>query len=312
MIGLNPSNFGSNAVLDLNEVAMFVQVVQAGSFAGAARRLGMPANTLSRRVGQLEQHLGVRLLQRSTRKLVLTDAGRSLHDRSAAQVHELIDAARHLAGDSQEPSGAVRVAAPADFFDVYPMERIAEFLQQYPGVQLDFLLSDGRDDLIDKGIDVAFRGGDLPDSSLVARRINTVFQVLAASPDYLQNHGIAQTVEELSTHECIRPVRPAASTVWNLDGPQGTVSVEVSGRFCANTAQAQLKAALAGLGICLLPLPFLRESLQTGRLIQILPDNGRFKNGLNIVYPSRRQVPLAVSRFVEQIVRHLESDASSI
>ncbi|MBU6957805.1 LysR family transcriptional regulator [Pseudomonas sp. CVAP len=296
-------------MLDLNEVAMFVQVVQAGSFASAARRMGMPANTLSRRISQLEEHLGVRLLQRSTRKLVLTEAGRSLHDRSATQVNDLIEAARHLAGESQEPSGAVRVAAPADFFDVYLMDWVAEFFQQYPGVQLDFLLSDSRDDLIDKGIDVAIRAGDLPDSSLVARRVGTGSQVLAASPGYLQVHGTPDTVQALSMHECIRRSRQAPRTAWNLDGPQGFVSVEVTGRFSANTAQAQLKAAVAGLGICLLPMAILRESLQAGRLIQVLPEHGRFNNGLYIVYPSRRQVPRAVSVFAEQLIKHLREDA---
>ncbi|MCX7080449.1 MAG: LysR family transcriptional regulator [Pseudomonas sp.] len=298
-------------MLDLNEVSMFVQVVQAGSFAGAARRMGMPPNTLSRHVRQLEEHLGVRLLQRSTRKLMLTEAGRSLHDRSASQVNDLIEAARQLAGESQEPTGTVRVAVPADFFDVYLMAWVAEFLEHYPGVQLDFVLSDKRVDLIDEGIDVAFRGGDLPDSSLVARRVGTGRQVLAASPAYLQAHGTPDTLQALSMHQCIRPSSQAPHAPWHLDGPQGPVHVEVTGRFCANTAQAQLKASLAGLGICLLPMAILRESLHTGRMIQVLPDHGRFSNGLYIVYPSRRQVPRAVSAFVEQIVRHLQENVLS-
>jgi LysR family transcriptional regulator AphB len=214
-------------VLDLNEISMFVQVVQAGSFAGAARRMGMPPNTLSRHIRQLEEHLGVRLLQRSTRKLMLTEAGRSLHDRSASQVNDLTEAARQLAGESQEPTGTVRVAAPADFFDVYLMAWVAEFLQHYPGVQLDFVLSDKRIDLIDEGIDVAFRGGDLPDSSLIARRVGTGSQVLAASPDYLQAQGTPDTLQALSMHQCIRPSSQAPRTPWHLDGPQGPVHVEV-------------------------------------------------------------------------------------
>ncbi|MFJ2684378.1 LysR family transcriptional regulator [Pseudomonas sp. NPDC087342] len=303
---MNSSIIGSNTVLDLNEIAMFIQVVHEGSFAGAARRMGIPANTLSRRIGQLEEQLSVRLLQRSTRKLALTDAGRSLYDLSAAQVNDLIDVGRYLVSENLAPSGAVRVAAPADFFDVYMMEWIADFLRQYPGIQLDFLLSDSRDDLIDKGIDVAFRGGELPDSNLIARKVGTEFQILAASPDYLQNYGSPQSVEELTSHQCIRHTRTVGNTKWVLDGPTGLHEVEVTGRFCANTAQSQLKAALAGLGICLLPLRFLNDHLQSGRLTHILPEIGRFNVEFYIVYPSRRQVPLAVACFVEKIVEHLQ------
>ena len=176
-------------MLDLNQMALFVQVVQAGSFAEAARRLAMPPTTLSRQVAQLEDALQSRLLQRTTRKLTLTDAGRTLFDQCAEQIHALNNAASQLAGASQAPKGGIRVAAAAGFFEFFQMEWIAEFLRHYPGVQLEFVLADAMADFIGEGIDVAFRGSpELPDSSLVARKVASGHLVLAASPAYLSAH----------------------------------------------------------------------------------------------------------------------------
>src|SRR5437870_41546 len=148
-------------MFDLNDVAMFVQVVRCGSFAEAARRLGVPPDTVSRRIQQLEAQLGTRLMQRSTRKLTLTSAGQAFHERCAGAVDGLVEAGQELMTGSQEPSGLVRVAATADFFDYFPMEWVAEFLAIYPRVRLDFVLSDAKADLIADRVDVAFRGGTL-------------------------------------------------------------------------------------------------------------------------------------------------------
>lgn len=295
-------------MLDLNNLAMFVQIVDAGSFADAARRMGVPANTLSRRIKQLEDSLDVRLLHRSTRNLVLTDAGRSVYDRCAPQLCELLELGRHFQNSEREPAGKVKVAAPADFFEVYLMCWVRDFLTLYPKVQLDFVLSDNRSDLIAEGIDVAIRAGVLPDSSLVARKIGTARQVLAASPDYLKAHGLPGEADALAEHTCIRSSSTSGQTAWHLVGPEGAVQVAVNGQFCANTAVAQLKAALAGLGICLLPEPILRAKLANGELVRVLPDYGSPPSDFSIVYPSRRQIPLAVSTFVEHAVAHLHID----
>ena len=293
-------------MLDLNEIAMFVQVVQAGSFAEAARRLSMPPNTLSRQVLQLENHLGVRLLQRSTRKLNLTDAGRALYGRSAAQVEELLQAAQQLTETQQEPSGLVRVAVPADFFDFFQLDWVAEFLREHPAVQLDFVLSDGRADLISEGIDVAFRGGELPDSSLVARRLSTNHTGLVASPAYLALRGTPAQLEDLSHHACIRASKTVGRGLWRLEGPQGPEQVEVTGSFSANTAQAQLKAAVAGLGIALLPMTIATQNLRAGTLCEVLPHYRQSNGGLYVVYPSRKQVPRGVTAFVDAVVQRLD------
>lgn len=286
-------------MLDLNHVAVFVHVVREGSFAAAARHMNIPPTTLSRHVRQLEDHLGVRLLQRSTRKLVLTDAGRSFHERSAPQVEDLLEAARQAADDVLEPGGIVRIAAPADFFDFYLMEWVGDFLKKHPAVSLDFVLSDGMVDLIGDGIDIAFRGGELQDSSLVARRLSVERFVLAASPDYLAERGIPGSPEALSEHECICSSRNRGQTQWSLVGPTGVVEVKVTGRLSANTARAQLQAAVSGLGICLLPETLMSRNLRAGELAEVLPLYGRSGGDFYVVYPSRRHIPSAVKAFVD-------------
>src|SRR2546425_5880460 len=158
--GFQSSNHGA-FMLDLNDVALFVQVVRAGSFAAAARRLKMPANSASRRIQQVEEYVGLRLLQRSTRKLTLTNAGAAFYERCADQVAALAEAAQELSEGSEVPSGKVRVAAPADFFNVFRMELIAEFIGAHPKVRLEFVLSDERADLIEQGIDIAIRSGEV-------------------------------------------------------------------------------------------------------------------------------------------------------
>src|SRR5258706_5572726 len=250
--GFQSSNHGA-LMLDLNDVALFVQVVRAGSFAAAARRLDMPANSASRRIQQLEQHVGLRLLQRSTRKLTLTDAGATFYARCADQVVALSEAAQELSEGSQVPSGKVRVAAPADFFNIFRLELIAEFLDANPKVRLEFVLSDERADLIEQGIDVAIRAGEVLEPTLIARRIGTGRVTLVASPAYLAARGMPESAQALASHDCVTLPQSAGRKVWRLTGPDGAIETQVGGRFSANTAQALLKAVLAGLGIRLLP-----------------------------------------------------------
>jgi DNA-binding transcriptional LysR family regulator len=293
-------------MLDLNQMALFVQVVQAGSFAEASRRLGMPPTTLSRQVAQLEDRLQARLLQRTTRRLTLTDAGRTLFDQSAAQIATLQEAASALAGHSQAPKGHVRVAAPSGFFDYFQMAWIADFLATHPGVQMEFVLSDGMADFIGEGIDVAFRGSaELPDSSLVARKVASSYLALAASPGYLAARGTPLTIDDLAMHDCICPAHTGGHGTWRLDGPTGPVQVPVKGRLGASTGQAQRQAAEAGLGICLQPINALKDSLRSGALVEVLHGVASAPGGLFVVYPSRRHVPRAVTAFVEMAVQRL-------
>jgi LysR family transcriptional regulator AphB len=262
----------------------------------------MPAISASRRIQQLERQLGLRLLQRSTRKLTLTDAGATFYARSADQVEALVEAARELGEGSQVPSGKVRVAAPADFFNIFRMELIAEFLDAHPKVRLEFVLSDERADLIEQGIDVAIRAGKVLEPTWVARRIGTGRVTLVASPAYVAAAGMPDSVQALASHECVTLPSTSGRTVWRLDGPDGASETQVAGRFSANTAQAMLEAALAGLGIGLLPAVMTSPHVRAGELIEVLPDHGVEGIEAYLVYLSRRQLPRAVSAFIEFMV----------
>jgi DNA-binding transcriptional LysR family regulator len=291
--------YWKQSMMDLNDVALFVQVVRAGSFAEAARRLGMPPNTASRRVQELERHLGVRLMQRSTRRLVLTEAGQSFFRQCADQVEALAESARELVDGNQEPSGKVRIAAPADFFNWFTPDLVAGFLAAHPKVRLEFELDDARADLLAEGIDLAFRAGKNLEPNLIARQIGWSRASLVASPSYLAARGAPETAEELTMHDCITsPTRSSMHATWRLDGPQGEVEVAVNGRFHANNTQAQLGAAVAGLGIALLPTMITAPHLESGRLKEVLPAFGLEEIGVYFVYLSRRQQPRAVSLFI--------------
>lgn len=286
-------------MIDLNDIALFVQVVKAGSFAEAARRAGMPSNTASRRIQQLEEQLGLRLLHRSTRRLTLTDAGESLYARSADQIDALSEATLELAEGSQVPSGKVRVAAPADFFNWFELTWVQQFLAEFPKVRVEFALNDARADLVAEGIDIAIRTGAVTEPTLIARRVGSNRAILVASPAYLAAHGVPQSLDDLGSHDCIATPPAAGRVVWHLDGPDGATDVEVHGRFCANAALALLKACVADMGIALLPEIMTSPYVRVGELVQVLPDHGVDGLELFLVYQSRRQMPRAVSAFID-------------
>ena len=296
-------------MLDLNDIAMFVQVVRHGSFAEAARRLGLPPNTVSRRIQQLEAQLGTRLMQRSTRKLTLTSAGQAFHERCAGAVDGLVEAGQELITGSHAPSGLVRVAATADFFDFFPMEWVADFLAANPLVRVDFVLSDAKADLIAEQIDVAFRGGAQPDSGYVGRKLlGPRTDGLVASPAYIAAHGAPATLQDLAQHDCVTAAHPSGRATWRLTGPDGEEEVQVTGRFSGNTAQALRRAAVAGLGIALLPPSMGRLDVAAGRLVPVLPQYQRTGQGLTVLYPSRKHLPLAVSAFIAMVTQKLSTE----
>lgn len=292
-------------MLDLNDVALFVQVVREGSFAAAGRRLGMPANTLSRRLQLLEAALGTRLLLRSTRKLSLTAAGRDFYEQSALGVAGIEAARLALLEKHEAPRGTVRIAAPADFFEQLAMTHVAEFMTRYPEVRLEFLLGDERVDLIAEGVDVAFRGGVLDDSTLVARRLIDSALLLVANPSYLARRGRPATLAALAQHDCLVVASTGNRAIWRLLGPTGEEEVRVSGQFVSNTAQSVLWAAQAGLGIALLPSVVVGGNIVDGRLERVLPAYQRDLGGVHLVFPGRHRRTAAVNAWVEFVLGRL-------
>jgi len=300
-----------NAALDLNHVFLFVEVVRANSFAAAARRLGMPANSVSRKIQELEAQVGSRLIHRSTRKLTLTAAGRTFFDRCAGPVSELAQAGQASVDETQLPGGVIRVAAPADFFDLFPIEWVAQFLRDHPRVRMEFVLDDAKADLVGEGIDVAFRAAHFVDDNLIGHKIVATQFDLVASPAYLRAHGTPDTLAALAEHDCLPQSNRTGPVTWRLIGPDGDSEIEVSSRFRANAARAVLRAAVAGLGIALLPRPLTATEIAAGRLVKVLPEFRRDGADFYAVCVSRRHVPRAVSAFIEFAVGRLRESMSA-
>lgn len=294
-------------MVDFNDIALFVQVVRSGSFSEAGRKLGMPSNTVSRRIQELEGQLGARLLQRTTRKLTLTDAGQEFHDRCAASIDGLQQASQDLTAGSKVPSGLVRVASTANFLDFYTPDLVSAFLDTYPQVRLEFLLDDAMADLIADRIDVAFRGGSAEGSGYIAHRMPIASIGLFASPDYLSRHGMPLTLTDLADHRCLTTPRPSGRSVWRLQGTgDAEEQVEVAGAFIANTTRALHLAAVAGLGIALLPGAITSADVAAGKLVPVLPQYKRRDQMMCVVYPSHRQVSPAVKAFVASVMQRFE------
>jgi len=288
-----------------SSVAVFVHVVRDGSFAAAGRRLGIPSNTLSRRVRHLETMVNAPLLRRSTRKLGLTGAGQDFFEACVGSLDEIEEALQALLDSGREPSGRVKVAAPAEFFEIYGADLLSEFLARYPRVQLVFVVSDEKADLIGAAIDVAFRAGELEGSSLSARRLGDNEYGLFASPEYLARQGAPTEPELLQSKDCLVISGQTNKALWRLRGPRGTFEVPVTGRLAANAVRPIMVAARAGLGIALLPLNLVERDLAERRLVRSLPDYRDVRGGVYAVFPTRRQRALAVTVFVDHVIARL-------
>jgi len=299
------SRNSSNPPVDFNHVFLFVEIVRAGSFAAAARRLGMPANTLSRNLQQLEAALHSRLMHRSTRKLTLTAAGQAFFERCAPPLADLAQAGQDMAAGRDQPAGLVRVAAPAGLFDLFPVQWVADFLAGHPRVSMEFMLDDAKTDLIGASIDLAFRAGHLMDANAVGRKLLDTRFSLVAAPAYLAARGAPAGLDDLAAHDCLTLSHRSGPVTWRLQGPDGRREVQVAGRLGVNTARAVLQAALAGLGIALLPEPVAAGDIAAGRLARVLPQYSQDGASMYAVLPSRRQVPSAVQAFVDFISARL-------
>lgn len=288
----------------------FVRTVDEGSVSAAARSLGVPRATLSRRLGRLEERLGVRLLHRSTRRLKLTRAGEELYPRARRIVEEAIaaqDAVRRL---DEVPRGLLRVSVPINI-DLSMAPFIDSFLAAYPDVELEVWATTRHLDLIAEGIDVALRGGLVADGSLIGRRVLATELAGVASPDYLDARGRPTDPEELADHECIlgflRGERP--ERFWPLhDGSR----IPVSGRLITNDVELRLAVALQGRGIALLPLSFCLGALAAGRLERVLEGALGSAAYLTLVYPEREFLDPKVRAFVDHAAMHLRPRETDI
>jgi DNA-binding transcriptional LysR family regulator len=283
-------------------IPAFEGVVAAGSFAGAARALGLSVAAVSKQVRALEDRLGVRLLQRTTRQVRLTEAGERFHERCQRILADLEDAEREVAERQATARGRVRVSAPMSFGQRHIGPVASAFLESHPDVAIDLVLDDRFVDLLAEGFDVAVRVAELRDSSLVARRLCASRRVLCAAPAYLAQHGAPAAPDELVAHRCIGYAYMASGCDWPFRTPGGRRLVRVHGPVMSNNGDVVRVLALDGCGIALLPTFLVADDLRDGRLREVLPDQLDGDPAVWIVQPTRRHVPLAVRAFVEFLV----------
>lgn len=291
----------SGALPLLDGMAIFAAVIDSGSFTAAARALGLSKSAVSKRIAALEDALGTRLIDRTTRRLRLTEAGEEYYEAAARVVHEAEEAALAVAHYQSEPRGLLRVSVPMSFGQRHVVPHIAEFLARHPRLSLQLDLDDRRVDLIGEGYDLAIRIAALPDSTLVARRLAPARRVLCGAPDYFARHGRPRRPEDLRAHNCLGYDYLATRDEWRFAGRGGAVSVRVAGTFRANNGDALLALARAGVGLVLGPTFMACEDLAAGRLETCLDDWNADIDGIFAVYPQRRHVPPKVRVFVDYL-----------
>ncbi len=286
----------------LQAIEAFLAVADAGSFSAAARTLGTTKSTVSKRVRLLEERLGVRLLNRTTRKLALTGLGEVYRDDCRRLLDHLADTEAMLRAHARNPRGRLRVSAPTSFGVLHLGPFVARFQERYPEVAIDLALDDRFVDLVGDGYDLAIRIGRLEDSSLVARRLGTFASCCVAGPAYLERHGVPAHPRELAGHNCLRYLYRRRPEEWRFARGGETVTVRIRGSLAANNGDLLREAACAGLGIARMPSFMVERELARGRLRRLLADWGGEEVGIFAVYPAHRQTGPALRAFVDALV----------
>lgn len=286
----------------LTSMEVFVRVVECGSFAGAAAAMNLSRGMVSKHVLALEERLSVRLLNRTTRTLNLTEAGAGYFERCRQIVQDAEEADRAASQLQREPRGDLRINAPMTFGSMHLAPALPDFLCQYPDMSVDLVLNDRVIDLVDEGFDVAIRIARMPDSSLIARKIAPCRMVLCAAPSYLSQFGTPTTAQDLTGHRCLLYSLSASPREWTLSGPDGPVTIRVNGPLRANNGQALMDAAVNGLGILMLPTFIAGDHLADGSLTPILTDFTPQPLTINAVYPHNRHLSAKVRAFVDFMV----------
>ncbi len=282
----------------------FVRVVESGSFTGAARRLNMSTTMVSNHVQALEDRLGVRLLNRTTRKVNLTEIGKAYYDRST-QILADLEQADDVAGALQStPRGRLRLHCMSHIVPfVAPV--VVQFLATYSAVKVELIMGESSVDMIDEGFDIAIRLTPPPDSSLIVRSLATWRHVLCCSHSYVERHGPVQELGELGERNCFRHVNYPYGDEWRFVDRKGApATVHVAGNLISNSGETLRRAALEGAGVCLAPGFLLHDDLDAGRLVRLLPEYRPIEFSMNAVYPHRHHLSAKVRTFIDMLVHH--------
>ena len=286
----------------LGEMEVFAAVAEEGSFTVAARQLGISTSAASKHVIALEERLGARLLNRTTRRLSLTEAGRDFREWCERIAADVAEAEQSVASLQAEPRGVLRVNAPMSFGQLHLGPVLSDFLVQYPRVHVDMTMTDRRSDIVEEGFDLAIRIGTLTDSSLVARRLAESRRVVCAAPSYLAAHGTPKTPHDLADHNCLGHASLPGAEEWTFVGPDGELSVRATGSLTVNNGDMLRLAALAGSGLALLPTFIVGSDIADGRLRAVLRDYELPPHPISAVYAAGRPVAAKVRAFIDHLV----------
>ena len=290
--------------MDLNAALILVRIVDKGSFTAAAQELGMTKAMVSRRIAELEQRLGVRLLYRSTRQLTLTEEGEKYYRHCSKAVEALTEAELMLSASQQEVTGTLKMAVPIETGQLVVGRLVAKFLQAYPGLQVELELTNRVVDPISEGLDAVVRIGDMSDSNLAARRLWSTGKLLCASPAYLARSPAIKRPEDLANHERVTVSSGFLASHWcfELDGKE--VLVDPPSRFRVNNITCAREAAKAGLGLASIPAMLCQEELASGELVAVLPEWQQPKVSIYLLFPERQLMPRKLRAFIDFMVEN--------
>lgn len=286
----------------------FVRVVEAGSFTAVAAEFNTSQPTVSRQIAALEDQLGALLFQRTTRALTLTDDGRVLYEQARQALDSVQQALGSVGRLRGAPSGTLRLACPVVFGRLHIVPRLPVFLERYGDVAIDLIMNDGFTDLVEEGVDLAIRIGEITDLGLIARRIGMTRRVTVAAPSYLAAHGAPAHPGDLADHDCIVYSRLATGARWEFSGAAGPVGVHVSGRFRVNNSEGVREGVLRGIGIGVVPIWHFSDEIASGRLVVILSEFEPSPLPTHVVYPSRRFLAPKVRAMIDFLAHEFEID----
>lgn len=285
----------------LNSMTLFIEVVKGNSFTAAAEKMGLSRAQVSKAVMQLEDHLHTRLLNRTTRRVSLTEFGRIYYDRCLSIMQDIHEIEGIASEQTSKPRGTLKLSAPTSFGILHLKDVIPQYIKQHPQVQISLNLADRFIDVVAEGFDLVIRIAELADSSLIARKIAPCKRVFCASADYLKQHGIPKVPQDLAIHHCLTYSLELKPDTWVLYGPNGTESIKVNGPVCADNGDILKAAAVSGLGITLLPTFIVGPDISRGRLQQVLSDYCPPDISIYAVFPSRRYLSAKVRTFVDYL-----------
>ncbi len=285
----------------LVSMSLFRRVVETGSFSAVARETRFSQPTVSKHIAGLEERLGTRLLNRSTRQLNFTDAGRDYYEHCVRILDDLAEAEASVGRGKSQPTGTLRISTPIAFGRLQILPHLWEFLTRYPELKIDLLMDDHNIDLVKEGVDVVIRMGPLANSSLIAQKIGDCARVTVASTEYLATRGEPKKPADLKDHECLVFTLLATKNEWHFTSPKGLVKARVNGRFSTNSPDAVREAVLAGMGIAVTPLWLIEGCIEKGQLKPVLDGYTPTPMEVHAAYPDRRYVPRKVRYFIEHI-----------